>query len=134
MPIDYKKEYFKEKKKSKFAWGQYFQLRNELFALETHIYDELYDDMYSNSESETSEDTIESPKQMDDHLMKFIQDLYNKAKEKVECPICMEKIESKDLYTTGCGHNFHNDCMEQLKNTTTNKTVDCPMCRKKIYK
>lgn len=85
-------------------------------------------------DSESSEDTIESPKPLDAHLTKFIQDLYTKAKEKVECPICIEKIDSTDLYTTGCGHNFHNDCMTQLKNTTSNKTVDCPMCRKKIYK
>ena len=117
---DYKKEYFKEKKKNKFAWGQYFQLRNELFALETHIFDEL--------------DKDPTTPEMSEHLNKFIQDLYKKAKLAVECPICMERIDSKDLFTTGCGHNFHNDCMDQLKQSTSNNTLDCPMCRKKIYK
>jgi len=117
---DYKKEYFKEKKKNKFAWGQYFQLRNELFALETHIFDEL--------------DQDPTTPEMSEHLNKFIQDLYKKAKLAVECPICMEKIDSKDLFTTGCGHNFHNNCMDHLKQSTNNNTLDCPMCRKKIYK
>mgnify|MGYP003636749696 FL=1 len=130
MPIDYKKEYFKEMKKNKFAWGQYFQLRNELFALETHIYDEMSLEYWDNS---SDEETPTEP-QMSEHLNKFIQDLYHKAKSAVECPICMEKIDSKDLFTTGCGHNYHNDCLKHLKNSTTNKTVDCPMCRKKIYK
>lgn len=132
--MDYKKEYFKELKKSKYAWGQYFQLRDELFSLETHIYDELYDDMYDDDSESSEEDTIQSPKEMEEHLKKFIQDLYTKAKEKVECPICIEKIDSKDLYTTGCGHNFHNNCIEQLKNMTIDKTVQCPICRKLIYK
>jgi len=131
MPIDYKKEYFKAQKKAKFAWGQYFQLRNELFALETHIYDEM-GSAFGDSSSE--EDTSEDATQPSEHLMKFIKNLYDEAKKKVECPVCLEKIDTKDLHTTGCGHNFHTQCMEQLKNSTTNKTVDCPMCRKKIYK
>ena len=118
--IDYKKEYFKEKKKNKFAWGQYFQLRNELFALETHIFDEL-----------DKEPAL--PQEITEHLSKFIQDLYKNAKTAIECPICMEKIESDQLYTTGCGHNFHISCINQLKKSTKTDLLKCPICRKNIY-
>ena len=47
--IDYK--YFKELKKSKYAWGQYYQLRNELFNLQLNIYDEVNE---ANEENEAN--------------------------------------------------------------------------------
>lgn len=44
------------------------------------------------------------------------------------CPICHEKLESKDVHVTGCKHSFHKTCMDswlELNNS-------CPMCRAPI--
>lgn len=45
------------------------------------------------------------------------------------CPICLENIET-ELFVTKCGHKFHNNCAEQLKESGHNK---CPMCREVIF-
>lgn len=129
--MDYKKEYFKELRKGKYAWGQYFQLRNELFELQEHVYNGVGEVI---EEGET--DFNENHNPTNTHLMTFIRELYKEAKKSVECPICLDKIESDDLETTGCGHNFHKDCMEQLKANCSihPKYTHCPMCRKKVYK
>jgi len=123
--MDYRKEYFKELKKSKYAWGQYYQLRNELFNLQLNIYDEVNEANAEENHNETSA-----------HLMGFIRELYKKAKESCECPICLEEIEIDDLETTGCGHNFHTRCLGVMKDNAEKedkKYIECAICRSKIY-
>ena len=122
---DYKKLYQKELKKSRYAWGQYFQLRNELFNHHENIYNEVEEEIGTYEEG----DVALSP-----HLMNFIKDLYEEAKKNVECPICIEKIDSNDLETTGCGHNYHKECLCRVKENSPNRFINCPICRKKIYK
>lgn len=131
MPIDYKKEYYKELKKSKYAWGQYFQLRNELFELQEQVYDNVNEVI-----DEESNDFNENHNATNTHLINFIRELYKKAKVSVECSICLERIESDDLHTTSCGHNFHSNCMDSLKANCSihPKYTHCPNCRKRVYK
>jgi len=130
MP-DYKKEYFKELKKSKYAWGQYYQLRNELFNLQHGVYDEV------NEVIEEGDETFnENHNETSAHLMRFIRELYKKAKESCECPICLEEIEIDDLETTGCGHNFHSQCLDVMKTNAEKeekKFIECAICRSRIY-
>tara|TARA_Y100000114_G_scaffold118141_1_gene112603 strand:- start:202 stop:609 length:408 start_codon:yes stop_codon:yes gene_type:complete len=64
-----------------------------------------------------------------DHLQQFIKKMYKDTKQKVECAICLERIDSKTLKTTKCGHNFHEKCLQQWTNTDKK---DCPVCRKKL--
>ena len=120
MSVNYwKKEAEKAKRASKFAWGQYFQVRNESFESQLGIYNEI----------------PSLPEEMDEHLQKFISDLYKKSKSYVECSICLEVITAETLDTTPCGHNFHKDCLNKLKQTKEvgKKTVPCPMCRKDLW-
>ena len=122
MSVSYwKKEAEKAKRATRFAWGQYFQVRNELFESQVGIYDEIQ--------------ITPIPEKMDEHLQKFITELYEKAKTYVECSICLEKITSETLDTTPCGHNFHKECLNTLKQTKEDgkKTVPCPMCRKDLW-
>ena len=125
----YKKELEKARKEKRYAWGQYFQMRNELFEEQERIYEFMENPVYvpdpQNIFSEEDMNTI--------HLQNFISGLYKKAKACVECSICLDKIEADDLETTGCGHNFHKECMNQLKTHSTEKWVDCPNCRKKVW-
>jgi len=126
----YKKELKKEQKKSRYAWGQYFQIREELFEVQTHIYDEI------NEVREDGEDFNENHNETNSFLMNFIRELYKTAKKSVECPICLEQIESDDLETTGCGHNFHKQCIAIMKDnakTANEKFMNCALCRKKIW-
>ncbi len=118
----YKKALKREQQKTKYAWGQYFQMRNELFDNQVGIYDEI-------------EITPIDP-DMDEHLQRFINELYEKAKAYVNCAICLEKITSDTLETTPCGHNFHKQCMSELKKYSKelgSKTVPCPNCRKDLW-
>ncbi len=131
MPTDYKKEYFKEIRKSRYAWGQYYQLRNELFDLQTNIYDEV------NETIDEGEQTFnENHNETNSFLMSFIRELYKKAKHSVECPICLEQIDGDELETTSCGHNYHRNCLAQLKASCNKypKHIECAVCRKNIFK
>jgi hypothetical protein len=47
-------------------------------------------------------------------------------KTPVECPICFEAIDEKDVVKTPCNHSFHRICM--LKWLAT-KNYSCPSCR-----
>ena len=47
--------------------------------------------------------------------------------EKIECPICMDDIESnKNCVTTECGHCFHTNC---LMTSIAHNGFGCPYCR-----
>ena len=124
-------EYYKKKnaqlqKEKAYAWGMYFGVRNKLFEAQEEIYDFVNKDRldFESNNEESAE-----------HLQKFISELYEKARESVECPICMERIDAESLDTTKCGHNFHKKCLNTLKENKEVGTrfVDCPICRTKLW-
>lgn len=45
-----------------------------------------------------------------------------------ECPVCFEKITTKNVTVTKCGHEFCTTCL--LKSAIRNG--ECPMCREKL--
>ena len=117
MP-SYKELYEKEKRKSKYAWACYYremnnQFENNLFQLDT-IKEIVF---------------VDNPNaKIEGHLENYISSLYEKAKEKVECCICLEPITKDTLHIQGCGHLLHKDCYNNLaKHSTT--TIKCPLCR-----
>ena len=129
-------EYYKKKnaqlqKEKAYAWGMYFGVRNKLFEAQEEIYDFMINPVNvpdpQNLFTEEDMNTV--------HLQKFISELYDKAKESVECPICMERIDAESLDTTKCGHNFHKECLNTLKDNREvgSKFVDCPICRTKLW-
>jgi len=52
------------------------------------------------------------------------------------CPICTDNFsKDKATYKTTCGHTFHNDCLNQWCEKTSNpatQNTPCPVCRKNI--
>lgn len=53
-----------------------------------------------------------------------------KCSNDTQCPICLDKLDSKNISITSCGHFFCKECIrENLR--ISNK---CPMCRRKINK
>ena len=124
-------EYYKKKnaqltKEKAYAWGMYFGVRNKLFEAQEEIYDFVNKDRldFESNDEESAE-----------HLQKFISELYEKARESVECPICLDRIDAESLDTTKCGHNFHKKCLNTLKENKEVGTrfVDCPICRTKLW-
>ena len=47
----------------------------------------------------------------------------------IECFICYDDIELKDLVSLECGHLFHTNCIITLIRMRNRK---CPLCRKRI--
>ena len=132
-------EYYKKKnaqlqKEKAYAWGMYFGVRNKLFEAQEEIYDFMETQLLTNIPAPENLFIVDND-ELTIHLQKFISELYEKAKESVECPICMERIDAESLDTTKCGHNFHKQCLNTLKDTREvgSKFVDCPICRTKLW-
>ena len=131
----YKVELGKEKNKNRFAWAQIFNLQSQYHELLLNHYDEYrqiqneeanYDDWVADEEAHNEGIT--------NHYKKVVRDLYEKAKAQVECSICLETIESKDLEMTNCGHSYHKRCLELLMEANQyERYVPCPECREKVW-
>jgi hypothetical protein len=52
----------------------------------------------------------------------------------IECPICMENIETPNIITTTCGHKYCKDCITNVIRKTINTRCNCPLCRTPMYK
>ena len=46
------------------------------------------------------------------------------------CSICLDTHQKGESITTQCGHEFGNQCWEQLHTTVLNGDIMCPLCRK----
>jgi ribosomal protein L37AE/L43A len=113
------KAHGQQKKMTAYAWSQYYREQEE-----------RWEEYHANIDT-LSEANSEA---LDPHLQALIKDLYEKAKAKVECPICLETIDTKETLKTGkCGHNYHKDCIEMWAANAPDEKAGkkCPVCRKK---
>jgi len=46
-------------------------------------------------------------------------------KKNIECPVCFDVMEAKDIKFTNCGHKFCEACLSRLEK--------CALCRKTIF-
>ena len=125
----YKKELAKQRKQTAYAWGRYYDIEAQFHNAQMAIYNELNESHIPDPEGEYDMFDVGT-----DHLNKFVSDLYKKAKEQVQCSICLEIIDANDLEITKCGHTFHKNCMTELKKAKSeDRYVDCPICRTKLW-
>lgn len=131
----YKKQAKKNWNQRTYAWGQYFQMRDKNFELQQQIVERVEDiEELQQDLAEAQEENNQEPvEKVNNHLIKFIRELYEKAKIEITCPICLERIKKDNLSTTSCGHNFCEDCLKQAKEACNDKHLPCPVCRKKIF-
>lgn len=48
------------------------------------------------------------------------------------CPICLNEFgTSQAIFQTKCGHNFHNDCLQNYCRSNRGNIV-CPVCRANV--
>jgi len=51
----------------------------------------------------------------------------------MECSICLEKIDHKDIEVLSCKHIFHSECVLKCKKISINSVhIKCPECREKV--
>ena len=116
------KECLKVDSQRRYAWAKFYESneRNHELLLEN----------YKLLDKQLSENNVN--KNCQGHLEKFIQDLYKKAKQSVECCVCLDVIESKDLEIKYCGHILHKKCWKGVEDNAKQQgiTAKCPLCRK----
>jgi hypothetical protein len=99
------------KKQTAYAWAKYYEELEQRHIASVQTYT-----------MNTQE--IEQAKELPAHLVREIQEMSEKLKREIECPICMEVI--KELKVTGCGHKYCEGCFAKID--------VCALCKKKIYK
>jgi hypothetical protein len=51
-----------------------------------------------------------------------------------ECPICFEDDVADAIAITGCGHTFHEHCIDEyIAFNNSRRFVECPVCRAVIF-
>jgi len=121
MPKTYKQlenELRWSKKQTAYAWAKFYEQLEIQYDRELVIFNDF-------KETAEEEDGISL------HLQALINKLVDKAKEKIECSICMTVINKDTLKTGKCGHNFHESCIATWLATEDAKGK-CPVCRKKF--
>ena len=99
-------------KSKKFAWGKYYGQINDNLETDTTQFIQL------NSYMEFI------PTHIKDEYVQMLDEL----KKNIECPICMEIINTGDLQLSNCGHKYCKTCYDRIL-TDSNK---CAICKKKL--
>ncbi len=63
------------------------------------------------------------------HIENELKELYAETRKSIECPICLDVIDSDTLCLSSCGHKYHKNCYDLL----LEKDGKCGICRRKIY-
>jgi late competence protein required for DNA uptake (superfamily II DNA/RNA helicase) len=111
------KEYNNLIKKSKAGWASFY--RSEADA---HQRDILYLEAIHDLKLKLEGTETEFPSFVANEL----RDLMISLKKQIECPICMDELNAKDIKFSSCGHKYCQTCLSKLD--------ECAVCRKKIYK
>ena len=102
-------------KKSKVGWALFYQSSED--------YHELFLEYHRRVKELEDKIKDESVPQF---IIEEIKELYKDLNKSLECPICFETLETKDIKFSSCGHKYCNTCLKKLN--------ECAICRRKIYK
>ena len=111
------KEYNNLIKKSKAGWASFYRAEAEAHQRDTLYLEAIHDLKLKLEETETEFPTF---------LAEELRDLMISLKKQIECPICMDELDAKDIKFSSCGHKYCGECLSKLD--------ECAVCRKKIYK
>ena len=112
-----KKEYDNLIKKSKAGWASFYRAEAEAHQRDTLYLEAIHDLKLKLEQAET-----EFPTFVADEL----RDLMISLKKQIECPICMDELDAKDIKFSSCGHKYCGECLSKID--------ECAVCRKKIFK
>jgi hypothetical protein len=102
------------KKKTAYAWAMYYKQIEEKHNAELLHFQQL--EAINNQEK-----ALEN---LPNNLVNEFAEMAKSLKKKLECPICLDVIESDTLTITGCGHKYCKTCRKKIKK--------CAVCRKKV--
>ena len=111
------KEYNNLIKKSKAGWASFYRSEADAHQRDTLYLEAIHDLKLKLEETET-----EFPAFVANEL----RDLMISLKKQIECPICMDELDAKDIKFSSCGHKYCQECLSKLD--------ECAVCRKKIFK
>ena len=111
------KEYNNLIKKSKAGWASFYRAEADAHQRDTLYLEAIHDLKLKLEETET-----EFPAFVANEL----RDLMISLKKQIECPICMDELDAKDIKFSSCGHKYCQTCLSKLD--------ECAVCRKKIFK
>ena len=117
-----KKQLEWSRKQTAYAWSQYYELQRQEYENSLRVVADFED-------KELDDEIPINRSGVDSHLQTWINDIYNKAKVKIECAVCLSRISADKLKTGKCGHNFHKNCIDEWCQQGHKK---CPLCRKKF--
>lgn len=111
------KEYNNLIKKSKAGWASFYRAEADAHQRDI-LYLEAIHDLKLKLENENQMFPI--------FLQQELRDLMISLKKQIECPICMDELDAKDIKFSSCGHKYCGECLSRLD--------ECAVCRKKIFK
>ena len=96
--MNYKELYFQQKKLNKFAWGQYYQIRNELYSIQLDIYNKVkHTVMCSVCLSIIKKDNLETTPCGCNYCRNCLSSMKDNSNEKyIDCLKCDKKIFCKN--------------------------------------
>lgn len=130
------------KRQRAYAWSKYYKELEKNHDQQIQILGLLsmirqnaiyFGGMHSTSGSSIDPIDIDAPArapdalpEMPNHLTTEFEDMLEKLKKSVECPVCLESIGKGKLKITGCGHKYCEACFAKIDK--------CAVCRRKIKK
>jgi len=111
------REYNNLIKKSKAGWASFYQAEADAHRRDT-LYMEAIHDLKLKLEEEDAVFPV--------FLQEELRDLMISLKKQIECPICMDELDAKDIKFSSCGHKYCQTCLSKLD--------ECAVCRKKIFR
>ena len=103
------------RKQTSYAWAKYYEECNSQHSAQVSQHSLLFNVSNANTS-------------LPQHLINEIQDKMKLLKESIDCPVCLEVIQTGELDITRCGHKYCKECCQKLKDTTK----QCAICRKPI--
>lgn len=111
------REYNNLIKKSKAGWASFYQAESD-----AHKRDLLYMEAIFDLKLKLEEEDAVFPV----FLQEELRDLMISLKKQIECPICMDELDAKDIKFSSCGHKYCATCLPKID--------ECAICRKKIFR
>ena len=110
-----------QKKKTAYAWSQYFQSRTEQLG-------EAHQQVYR-----VEVMIMTQVENIPDHIKTELIEMAKELKKKWTCPICRDFIVTEELSITNCGHYFCQECLDGVKLYSLHEkqtSWKCPCCRR----
>jgi hypothetical protein len=108
-------------KKSKMGWASYFRELENSQNNAVIIWQVV---------NKVNKEVNEEGNELTDYAQGQIQELLIQLKKQIECPICLEVINPKEVVMTNCGHKYCKQCLNTIK---TGAKPECAVCRQKIW-